>query len=380
MIWQTVKLGDVCDVRRGTSITEKKAIAGNVPVVAGGLTFSYTHNVANRKENTITVSASGANAGYVNYWQVPIFASDCTTIEARNKNIEIKYVYFFLKEKQNLIFKTMRSGAAQPHVYAKDIALMKIPLPPQAEQKRIVAILNKNEEIKRKREQANAKLDELVQSTFVEMFVNTKQKGWHEVTIQDCAENHKNSIRTGPFGSDLLHSEFTNEGVAVLGIDNAVNNNFTWSKSRFISDEKYEKLKKFRVYANDVLITIMGTCGRCAVVPDDIGIAINTKHLCCITLNKKMCLPDFLHSYFLMHPTARQYLLRTSNGAIMDGLNMRLIKNMPITLPPLNLQTEYSNILKKIQRQKEIHAGALDRLMKLFNSLQYQAFTTGFRA
>jgi type I restriction enzyme S subunit len=143
VICKTVKLGSVCYVRRGTTITKKQAVDGEVPVIGGGKKPTYYHNKANRKVNCITVSGSGASAGYVNMWDIPIFASDCSTVEPKDETQIAKFIYFYLYSKQSFIYENFRSGAAQPHVYAKDIASLSYPVLTLAEQKRIVAKLDK---------------------------------------------------------------------------------------------------------------------------------------------------------------------------------------------------------------------------------------------
>ena len=120
-----VKLGTIAEVLKGKSITKAEAIEGNVKVVAGGTDFAYMHNVANRAANTITISASGANAGFVNFWEEPIFASDCTTVRGKS-DLETMFIYNFLQSIQDQIY-FLQKGSAQPHVYPDDIADIQIP-------------------------------------------------------------------------------------------------------------------------------------------------------------------------------------------------------------------------------------------------------------
>ena len=126
------------DIRKGKSITKSRTKPGEIPVIAGGVKPAYYHNEANRTGGVITVSASG-NAGYVNYHENPIFASDCTTIQAKNKKeIELLYVFYFLQYRQDDLY-TLARGAVQPHVYPQDIKNFSIPLPPLEIQKKITA-------------------------------------------------------------------------------------------------------------------------------------------------------------------------------------------------------------------------------------------------
>ena len=250
------------------------------------------------------------------------------------------------------------------------VSKIKIPLPPLSEQKRIAKILDKADELRQKRQQSIEKLDELLQACFLKIFENEKCS---MSQIKDLLENEK-SIRTGPFGSQLLHSEFVDEGIAVLGIDNAVKNTFKWAKPRFITPEKYEQLKRYTVKPKDVIITIMGTCGKCAVVPDKIPLSINTKHLCCITLDFDKCNPEFLHSYFLLHPTSINFLKSRAKGAIMAGLNMSIIKDLPVELPSIEIQNEFAELKTKIGLQKSKLINQLQEQDNLFQSLQQRAF------
>ena len=138
--WEINRLGDVVQIRKGQLITEKDAVNGNIPVIAGGKAPSYFHNRANRIGTTITISASGANAGYVALYEVPIFASDCSTI-SESGTYSIRFIYYFLLMRQEQIYKA-QTGGAQPHIHPSDLNPILIDLPSITEQTAIAAVLS----------------------------------------------------------------------------------------------------------------------------------------------------------------------------------------------------------------------------------------------
>jgi len=138
--WEVKKLGEVADIRKGQLITESTRINGNIPVIAGGKTPAYYHNKPNRLGKTITISGSGASAGYVSFYNYPIFASDCSTI-SESPNHSIEYIFYLLQLLQEKIYK-MQTGGAQPHIHPSDINPIEIPFPPIDEQTHIAQILS----------------------------------------------------------------------------------------------------------------------------------------------------------------------------------------------------------------------------------------------
>ena len=146
---------------KGKNITKSKAKIGNVPVVGGGIEPAYYHNVANTQAPVITISASGANAGFVNLYYKDIWASDCSYIDATMTNY-IYYIYLLLKNNQ-IEITNMQLGAAQPHVYPRDLVDLKIkefPIEVVANFEKMISpifenikvLSNKNENLKQTRD------------------------------------------------------------------------------------------------------------------------------------------------------------------------------------------------------------------------------------
>lgn len=138
--WKVKRLGDVVEIKKGDLITSETMHPGNIPVVAGGKQPAYYHDVPNRHGRTITISASGANAGYVALYKSPIFASDCSTI-SESENYSLDLVYYQLVLKQQIIYKA-QTGGAQPHIHPVDLIPIEINVPSLIEQVAIAAVLS----------------------------------------------------------------------------------------------------------------------------------------------------------------------------------------------------------------------------------------------
>ncbi len=138
--WEVVELGNLCNIQKGELITSDTKKSGSIPVIAGGKKLAYFHNMANRNGKTITISASGASAGFVNFFTQPIFASDCSTISESEK-FNIEFIYYSLVNFQMKIYG-MQTGGAQPHVQPSDLKPLLIPITNKPEQTAIAQILS----------------------------------------------------------------------------------------------------------------------------------------------------------------------------------------------------------------------------------------------
>ena len=125
--WTPSQLGQLAEFKRGKTITKKDVIDGNIPVVAGGLEPAYYCNKSNTAERVITISGSGANAGFTRMYFEKVWASDCSFVDASVTPF-LHFVYCYLKDNKTTI-DNMQKGAAQPHVYAKDINSLGLCIP-----------------------------------------------------------------------------------------------------------------------------------------------------------------------------------------------------------------------------------------------------------
>lgn len=361
-----VKLEDVCE--RGSSNLRQSDVEGkngDYPIYGAS---GYIGNVDfyHQESSYVAVVKDGAGIGRTTL--LPAKSSVIGTMQylLPKKDVLPEYLYYVVR---HMHLEKYFSGATIPHIYFRDYKNEEFNIEPVERQSEIVSVLRKLETVISTRQKQLQKLDDLVKARFVEMFVATDAASdWPYCTIADVS----NDMRTGPFGSALHHDEFVDSGVFVLGIDNAVENKFSYNRMRYITAEKYQELKRYTVYPGDVIITIMGTVGRSAVIPADMPKAINTKHLACITPNAKMVNAQFLSCAFQVHPDIRAQLQKQCKGAIMDGLNLTIIKGLSFHIPPINLQDRFVGFYEQVDKSKDAVQKALDEAQLLFDSLMQQ--------
>lgn len=137
--WRKSTLSAFCDIAKGKALNSGDLVPGNYPVIAGGKSSPYSHS-AYTHENIVTVSASGAYAGYVSYHNYKVWASDCSVVSTKKGNL-ISYFYQLLLSMQDKIY-SLQSGGAQPHIYPRDLDSIQVLVPDVKEQQKIASVLS----------------------------------------------------------------------------------------------------------------------------------------------------------------------------------------------------------------------------------------------
>lgn len=180
---QIKNLGDVCTFKNGKSITKDKLVHGEYPVIGGGKSPMGYHNEYNRDENTILCSQSGNYSGFISKYKSKIWASDCFSIIPKD-NIENNYLYYYLKNIQNRIYK-LQSGAGQPHVYSRDLINLQISIPSKQIQLDIIKYLKNMEKSKEINNSQITQLDILAKSILEQSYYSNEDDDDVVVDVDD---------------------------------------------------------------------------------------------------------------------------------------------------------------------------------------------------
>jgi len=387
MVRQEALLGDLCEINVGKtpSRANKSYWADGVEPWLAIADMTGNDQILTTKEKISSLAIKECNckqvqAGTVlmsfklSVGKVAIARRPLYTNEAiaalpikNNSKLDEKYLIHALR---SIDFYAGADRAAKGLTLNKDkLKRIKVPLPTLEEQKRIAAILDKAAEIKAKREQVIAKLDDLSQSMFMEMF-GDDLKG-------ELLELREISVRV----TDGTHQapKWTNSGVPFIFISNIAEDQINFETKKYISNETYDELtRNCKIEVGDVLYTTVGSYGNVAVIKDEKKFCFQ-RHIAQIKPNKERVAPVFLAS-MLKSVFVRQQIDKVAKGIAQKTVNLGDLSKVKVICPSIDRQNEFADKIMKIDELKLSLQRANNKYKDLLASLQHKAFTTGFNA
>lgn len=319
-------LGRVADIQRGTPITKKEVTIGDVPVIAGGRSPAYFHDQFNRTGETIVIAGSGAYAGFVSWWNQPIFVSDAFTVKPKS-GISPRYCFHWLLSLQSELHE-LQSGGGVPHVYPRDVALLKIPIPCPDDPQKSLAIQG-----------------EIVR--ILDAFTALTAELTAELTARKTQYNHyRNQLLSFEGGDvewktlgDLTLKSYSGATPKAGSAKYYEGGTIPWLRTQeVVFSEIYEVAEKITplalketaakwVPANCVIVAISGaTAGRSGI--NKIPLTTN-QHCCCLEID-----PEKALYRYVFHWVSKNYEKIKSLGQGARGdLNSGIIKDFGIPIP-----------------------------------------------
>ncbi|MBI2478089.1 MAG: restriction endonuclease subunit S [Planctomycetia bacterium] len=302
------------------------------------------------------------------------------------------FLLHFLRQPRMVDYASSRtSGANLPRLSPKALAEFEIPLPPLSEQKRIADILDMADAIRRKRQEANQSASMIMHAVFSGLFkegirscvAGKVPQNWTSTTINGLKASAENSCIGGPFGSDLIASDYVPEpGVPVIRGGNLSNDEPFMSDDNlvFVSEEKAEQLSKCSAFRGDVIVSQRGArlAGQVGVIPPDSAYDryIVSQSQMNVAVDPKKLDPFFLVCY-LQSAWAVREMERRAISTGVPHINLGILKSFPVYLPPAVLQHRFIRVWPAQQTLIKSTKVAATQSENLFNSLVQRAFRGG---
>jgi type I restriction enzyme S subunit len=370
MNWPVKKLGNLTFITTGKLDANASDLDGVYPFFTCAIKPLLINKFAFDCEAVLIAGNGDLN---VKYYDGKFNAYQRTyVIQSKNKSeLSVRFLFHFL-DRYVLKLREMSIGGVIKYIKLPYLTDAEIPLPPLAEQQRIAALLDTADRILKQRESAITKLDQLAQSVFVEMFGdpvrNTKNfpmKNIGELPIHIADGNYSSKYPSA--------SEFVESGIPFIRANNLKNLTLVNDDVRYITEKKHGELAKGHLKFRDVVIVTRGEIGKVGLVPMEFDDANMNAQLVLLRPNSSMLLPEYLCHFFNNNYT-KSYVKNFETGVALKQLPIGNLKKIQICLPPIGLQNEFANIVKKIENQFESLNVQKATFNSMLLSLQHQSF------
>jgi type I restriction enzyme, S subunit len=385
-----LKIGDFAEVITGgtpSTLNKEYWEGGDIPWLNSG---ELNQDIVNSSRNFITkeglrnsaarlmppdsvlIALTGATTGKIGYLTFEACANQSVTGILPSERHFPKFLYFYLNSIRKKVLNDAYGGA-QPHISQGYVKNLKISLPPLENQKKIAAILDKADELRRNDKKILEKFDRLAQSIFLEMFGDPvmNEKGWEKLSLGEIASEIK-------YGTNAKSFDNYQEGsIPVIRIPNI---NFGYVNFR---DLKYSTLPKkelenVSLKKGDLLFVRSNGnpdyIGRCAMYNSDFD-AVFASYLIRVKVNRNISIrPDFI-AYHINYKSFRRRVIREARTTAGNyNLNTAGLRSFELITPPIELQNRFATIIEKIENQKELCQQSLQKSEELFQSMLQRAF------
>lgn len=282
-------------------------------------------------------------------------------------HLNAQYLYHWLRANRAYL-ESQGNGATFKEVSKAVVARIEIPLPPLDEQRRIAAILDQADDLRRKRRDALTYVQKLNHSLFYQMFGDpvSNPKDWSQCSFADLCERLAVGIVVRPA------SYYVETGIPAIRGLNIKQAGIDLTDCVYISAQTNERLSSSRIWQDDVVIVRSGRPGLAAVVPEKLN-GVNSVDVIIATPKKNRARPKFLRD-FINSSGGRKIVLSESRGQVQQHFNVGSLSKAAMYAPPLRLQAEYEEKLRLIGQHYECLKQALETAETLFASLQHRAF------
>ncbi|WP_420935478.1 restriction endonuclease subunit S [Alteromonas sp. A081] len=381
-----VKLGELFKVTSGGTPSRRKPEfyeGGTIPWIKTG--DLHNKNVTEASEyitqdgldgssarmypkGTVLVAMYGATIGACSILDIDACTNQACAAFTPNSEVDINFLYYLLKRNKSTFVKA-GSGGAQPNISATFLKEFEIPLPPLDEQKRIAAILDKADAIRRKRQQAIDLADDFLRSVFLDMFGDpvANPKGWEVKSLASLCNKITDGTHHSPPIVESGVPYVTAKHLKKSGLEFHAN---PW----FVSEDEHKKIyARCNPEPNDVLYIKDGaTTGLAAINEYNFEFSMLSS-LALLKPDFDLVTSEFL-CMFLNHPRTKLVLTANMAGAAITRLTLAKIKDVKVPLPDLNTQQNFKEIYISVMEFLEKVKASEDLSDQEFNSLSQQAF------
>ena len=385
MTVKTVRLKEVCDVIMGQAPKGDTYNSEGIglPLLAGAGDLGEIEPIPSRFTTKPTRLAKPgdiilcvrATLGRTNWARrTYCLGRGVASLRANSQQLDSRYLWHWIAT-QGPNLEQQARGSTFRQVTRDTVERLRIPLPPLPEQRRIAAILDNADAVRRKRQQTLDLADQFLRSAFLDMFGDpvTNPKGWPIKKLSEAFVTDIVPTKCGPFGSALRKDEYTDSGVPVLTMNNIAGDSFCLDGCLHITQEKYQDLSTYAVREGDIIISRAGTVGKMCVVPPLDAPAIISTNLIRLSLDGRILEPAFFVA-LMTYCRGRVGKLRTGNDGSYTFMNTGVLRGLYLPFPSTSVQADWVQLLSGVRQHKSELLEHQATLQDLSDSLAQRAF------